>query len=241
MGEYSSICAVTGIPITDHQQIVGFEVEPSRFNDRNQYVPLSWPVFGEYDMYGGIEGCDFTQNVALVHRAVWDNAEKYWHTDNRKTGPHFLNVDFAVEKAKQQQKLYGELRLNRHDNHIWTDTDYLFYALREQFTETDEGIGFRELIQAKVDALPHPDGLCFLERSRFSEIMLRKMIDGIWTAENMETVHKLVCLFCGEMLTGKIIGPSTRPFVEQYPDYTQRKRLARFHLNLMIQLSKEQK
>lgn len=235
MGDYSLICAVTGLPITNHQKVVAFETEPARYEDgKNRFIPASWPVFGEYDMGGGVEGHDLTPDVALVHLAVWENAEMYWHEENNHFGWNFLEIERAKEKAKKNMEY-------ARDDKDWTDSDYLFYALRDQFTHTDEGLVFRELLWGKKDALPHPDNLSFLYRSKFMEIILQRILSGEWNHEqDMRVVHKLVCLYSGQMMTGKYIAPSLNPMVEQYPKYQQRIRIMRKHLELARQLRKEQ-
>ncbi|MFA5311708.1 MAG: hypothetical protein WC375_00150 [Methanomassiliicoccales archaeon] len=236
MGDYSLICAVSGLPITGSHQVVGFETEPYRFKDgKNKFIPASWPVFGEYDMSGGIEGKTLSCRAALIHIDIWNNAEMYWHTENRKSGCNFLNVELAKQKALNEKEFYKE-------DKKWTDNDYLFYALREQFNKTDEGLVFRELIESEEDATPHPKELCFLFRGQFMEAILRSILSEEWDNErDMKVLHKIVCLYSGQMLTGKFIGPSNDPYIEQYPGYKQRIKIMSKHLAIARKLQKEAK
>jgi hypothetical protein len=232
MGDYSLVCAVSGLPVTDRQQVVGFELEPYRYAGSSYlFIPASWPVFGEYDLCGGIEGHNLSPNIAVIHIDIWNNAEMYWHDLNSKYGWNFLDV----EKAKQSgAKKYG-------GDKGWTESDYLFYALSQQFTGRDEALVFRNIIDGKEDAIPHAKELCFLYRSKFMEIILQRILSGEWDNEqDMRVIHKIICLYSGQMITGKFISPSIDPHIEQYPDYKQRIKIMTKHLQLARKLRKEQ-
>lgn len=239
MGDYSVMCTVTGLPITGNQIVVGFEVEPYRFDtDRNRYVPLSWPVEGKYDMGGGIEELDLSPNVALIHKEVWENAEIYWHRMNRKSGPDFLDTARILEEAKRRMKM--ETRLFLPDQkHQWTLADYVYGEIFHRESDTDESLTLRNMMDSKNGNVTNlPESLCFIHRSSFGQIVAEKIING-WTEEDSLTLYRLVCLYSGQMMTGKHIAPSNQPHVEQYPDYKQRIKVRRFASGLATRLQKE--
>lgn len=84
-----------------------------------------------------------------------------------------------------------------------------------------------------------PDKLSFLERSAFGQLLVQKIIQG-WTEQDMDTLYRLVCLYSGQMITGRHIAPSNQPFVEQYPDYKQRIKVITFIKKLAVNLQKKE-
>jgi hypothetical protein len=248
MGDYSTICAVSGLPITGSQQVVGFEVEPYRYEaTRHRYVPKSWPVHGEYDMGGGIEGLELTPNVALIHKEVWDNAPMFWHWENAKRGPNFLDVPHVLKEAQERfnldQKLielHPDYAQTSRDGYVYTMEDHVFDALRDQLNKTDEALTLRDMLTSKNNNVTNvPKSLCFLERSTFGQLIVQKMIQG-WTEQDMDTLYHLVCLYSGEMITGRQISPSNQPYVEQYPNYKQRIKVLTFLKKLAVNLQKKE-
>lgn len=233
MGEYSLVCAMTGIPITYSDKVVGFELEPHRYN--NQFVPKSWVVEGEYNFYGGIEGHDLSPNIALIHKEVWDNAEIYWHYKNSKYGVGFLNMTYILESASKQfnnNKKLNETHPDLDFDRNWILNDYIYYILRNELTNTDEGLVLREMLDAKNNNVTNiDDKCCFIHRSTFGQILTEKVITG-WTKEDDVILHKLVCLYSGQMITGKLICPSNSPNIEQYPEWKQRIKVMEFALKV---------
>jgi len=239
MGDYSAICATTGLPITNHQLVVGFEVEPYRFDSyKNHYVPLSWPVEGEYDMGGGIEGFDLSPNIALIHKEIWENAEIYWHRMNRKNGPHFLDTVRILKDAKRRMEAEAEDLLSKGEK-PWTLADYVYYEIYNRQSDTDESLTLRNMMDGKNSNVTDlPENLSFIHRTAFGQIIAEKIING-WTELDSLTLYRLVCLYSGQMMTGKHIAPSNQPHVEQYPDYKQRIKVRRFASGLATRLQKE--
>jgi len=236
MGDYSVVCAITGIPINYSNKVIGFEIEPYRYNNgRNQFVPKSWVVEGEYDFVGGIEGHDLSPNVALVHKEVWDNAEMYWHYGNRKYGVGFLKMKYILDKAAREFDHNKKLNETYPDSDFdcnWTLNDYVEYSLRNELTNTDEGLVLREMLDAKNNNVTNLDEkYCFIHRSAFGQLLTEKIIAG-WTEEDDVILHKLVCLYSGQMITGKFICPSNSPYIEQYPEFKQRIKVMKFALKV---------
>ncbi|MEN6379728.1 MAG: hypothetical protein ABFD15_09140 [Methanofastidiosum sp.] len=238
MGDYSAICAVTGLPITSRQTVIGFELEPYRYDPtRSRYVPKSWPVEGEYNCGGGIEGHDLSPNVALVHKEVWDNTEMFWHYLNRKCGKNFLDVKSIMAAATKRFEMDHSLPKDLRDR--FTLADQVFYVLRDILGATDEGLVLREMFDAKENNVTLlPDDLCFIHRSAFGQLLVEKMIKG-WTEEDQATLYKLICLYSGQAITGKQLVPSNQPYIEQYPDYKQRIKVLTFTSKLAKKFQKD--
>lgn len=236
MGSYSVICAVSGTPLEFFNQVIGIELEPYRFpGDRYAYVPASWPVYGEYDTCGGIEGELLSPNCALFHREVWDSAELYWHVENRKYGRGFLDFEFILSQAQERDESEKKLRAMgfRPEAYEWTLADQVWYVLESQLTKTDEGLTLREMLNSKKHNVTGvPEDLCFLERSTFGELLVQKILAG-WTAVDAEVLYRLVCLWCGQSLTGRQIIPSVHISIEQCPTYRQRIKIAKLHAQLL--------
>lgn len=244
MGDWSVVCAVTGLPITNSQEVVGFEVEPYRFDaTRHRWIPKTWPVFGQYDMGGGIEGHELSPNSALIHLAVWNNAENYWHSENRKCGANFLNISRIVENAKKEEtstKMIESIRDRSGEpkRYSWTPNDFIFYALEHSLQDSDEGLVLKDLMDAKKLVGDIPEDHCFLHRGAFAETLCDRIRNG-WSASDRETLYKLVCMYSAQMITGRQISPSSHPYIEQYPDYKQRIKSLRFTLDLARKLEKD--
>jgi len=241
MGDYSVICAVSGLPITMSQKVVGFEVEHYRYgSEKNQFVPKSFPVFGKYDMVGGIDGIELSPNVALIHLSVWENAELYWHKQNNKIGENFIDVNYIIEKAMSSYEM--EIKLQNicpSIKYIMTKQDCVYNAIGECIQDSDEGLVLRDMLESKNDNVTNlPENLSFLHRSTFAKVLIDKMIIG-WTEQDQDTLYRLICLYSGQMITGKFIAPSNQPYIEQYPDYKQRIKLLNFHSGLAKKLQKE--
>ena len=245
MGSYSAICAVSGLPIHYSREVVGFELEPYRWDaSKHRYVPRGLPVFGKYDDGGGIEGQCLSLNSALIHRAIWDDAESYWHYMDRKAGRNFLDFKSAMEKAKNEaesDRRHKEAGIKPHWGNEMSPTDYLFYSLRHYYNETDEGLMLQEILHAKnFNFTGIPEGLNFLQRSEFMEIILKKVIEGTWTEIDQDNLYKMVMLYGGQMITGRQIAPSNQPYVEQFPEYKQRISLMSKHLKMARAFKKQQ-
>ena len=240
MGDYSAICAVTGLPITGSQKIVGFNLTRYRWHNssgaRNMWVPNSWPVIGEYDYSGGIEEENLDSNCALIHYDVWNNAHIYWHKENRPYTKDWLNPEKALEQAKRD-KDFKEKYPDIVPKETWKDTDYLYHYLKDQLQKTCFGLVFREMVDTKENVQGgDPDKESFLGRSPFMEIVLEKILAGQW--KKIEpTLAKLICLYSGQMITGRYIGPCQEPHVEQYPKYEQRIKTLEFSLALAKKLA----
>jgi hypothetical protein len=237
MGSYSVICAVSGSPLEYFNEAVGLELEPYLFpGERYAYVPKSWPVFGRYDTVGGIEDEDLSPNAALIRREVWDNAELYWPSENRKYGRGFLDIESALAEARRQENLDNKIREmdSEYRAFRWTPADYLYYELAKQFTRTDEGLVLREMLYAKNSNVTGiPEKHSYLERGAFMEALLQKILVDGWTYEISDTLYRLVCLWAGQMLTGRQIIPSVQVSIEQCPVYKQRIKIEKFQLDLL--------
>lgn len=235
MGDYSAICAVTGLPITSNQAVVGFEVEPYRYDlTRNRYVPKSWPVEGKYDMVGGIEGFDLSPNVVLVHKEVWKNSHKYWHYMNNKSGTSFFDTKHILEKGQSAFDIHSRTGYDKVQG--WTLPDYVFCEIAHILQYTDEGLVLRDILESKAENVTNlPEKYSFIHRSAFGQLLTEKIING-WTENDSLTLYRLVCLYAGQMITGKQIAPSNQPYIEQYPDYKQRIKLLKFSLALAKKL-----
>jgi len=241
MGDYSVVCAVSGLPITHRQKVVAFEVEPYRWDaTKHRYAPKTWPVIGEYDYVGGIKGVEFeTTDIAMIHHDIWEDAESYWHCENMKNGPVFFDFKRAIEEANAKASLDARCNSKEKYNYKYTMNDYLYYYLHRQFTDTDEGLVLREMVEAKNDNVTNaPKELCFLARGKFMERMLDKIWAG-WTEEDSLTLYRLVCIYSGQTITGRHIAPCNQPYIEQYPSYKQRIKLLQKHYQLAKKLQKE--
>ncbi len=239
MGDYSVSCAVSGIPFRHGQKVVGFNLEPMRFpGGKGTHIPASWPVFGEYDMCGGIEDENLDCECAIIHRAIWDNAHIYWHRENRPYISNWLDVEQAREKAKKEFESDKRIDFNP----TWGATDYFFYALKEQFHQTDFGLVFRNLIDGKKSAGSGGEkNQSFLFRSNFMEEILTKMLERQWTNKEQTVLDKIVCLYSGQMMFGRAIAPSNSIYVEQYPEYKQRIDILKMNLVLAKKLAADLK
>lgn len=240
MGDYSAICAVTGVPICGRQSIVGFNLERYKYAEsegKSHYIPMSWPVFGKYNYGGGIEGEDLTPCCALIHKEVWDNAPAYWHYMNRRNGPDFLDIPTILDKAKKEASSSYAMRFHR----TWSETDYVYYYLRQQLDKTDEGLVSRVFVEGK-DISRHTKKFCFLERGAFMEIVCKKILEGTYGDVEKDIFYRLACLWSGQMLTGKFIMPSIDPYIEQYPmreGYEKRIELLNFSCQVARNLIEE--
>lgn len=233
MGDRSTTCAVSGLPISRHgQKIVGIRLERYRWHKsydgygrKNQWIPKAMPSFGGYDQSFGIEedGDDlFIGDYALIHQDIWDNAYAYWHKENREFDKNWLDWKRALETARKEAKSSRKVLPEHYKG--WKMTDFLFDKLKDQFQKSDVGLVFRELIDStrEIRRKIGKRNTSWLGRSKFMESILKKMVKGEWTEQDQENLNKMICLFCGQMQFGRFIQPALRsPIVSQYSDVTQ--------------------
>lgn len=257
MGDYSIVCAITGLPITGRQKVVGIGLEPYKYRKermaRHLWVPSSFPIFGEYDYGGGIETEQkeiLPKFCAIMHRDVWDNAEMYWHHLNNQSPLCLAERDVKeildrALKEKEMCKLLarGEVRENKEK---WTTEDYVYHALdfyQQYMATTDYWLVLRYLFDSKnVSRAGRKKGNCFLQRNKFAQIICKKIANNDWKQQDLETLTKIISLFGGEKIIGKYIAPSEpngSPYIEQYPEYQQRIKTLDFSIKLAKKLQKD--
>ena len=192
---------------------------------------------------GGIDTDDFdhptlTPDCALVHWDVWQNASKYWHSLNRKTASIWMDIEAVKTEALKEKGWRGELKIMEEAN--WSDKDYFYNQFREHLNKTDYGLTFRNMIEGK-DITGHPDKYCFLERNKFMDEICERVMSGQWRNKDILVLNKLICLYSGEMVTGRAIRPSRDVCPEQYPNYKQRIRLLEFTTGLAKKMNMKYK
>jgi len=233
MGSFSIPCAISGLPISYEKDLVGFELVVDRYN-KNKYVPASFPVFGKYDTYGRIKdsNLDF-ENAAIIHLDIWNNAELYFHKENRQDP--FSLYKLLPEVLKDAKKEFNSPYLDKG----WTYKDYLYYHLDKQLHKTDYGI-YLKGFSFHARAITHKENFSFLDRSKLMEIILDKIENETYSPEDDKILIKIISLFSGQMLLGRNIMPSGTTDIEQCPEYGQRIKLMNLHLKLARKLKKEQ-
>jgi len=225
MGCYSLICAVSGLPIKEGDNVVGFDLEPHTYQGDGRYydVPKSWPVFGKYNDYGGIKGKKLSKHCALIHRDIWDNAEQY---KNKQYVAFENNLPLA-------EILSQENRPNIFRTEEWSLTDRICFALTRMRGKATIIYHIMELFNGQ-----YINSDILVQRNRFGEIVCQKIADGM-TKEDLDVLYKLCCLYSAQGLTGKYIMDSMQPNIEQSPVYDQRIDILAFQMDLLLKLSKK--
>lgn len=240
MANFSVACAVTGIPFDYWHKAVAIPVERYKYwrppFPRFLYVPRGFPVFGTYDNSGGLEntaGPMCRGPYALVHRDVWYNADSYFHYMN-KFGFE-MPIEAIMRRADMEKRaapLPGYEPL--------TEVDCVYRGLGEQMTKNDSWLTLREMFEGRnVSKAGATGNQRFLRHNAFARDICRKLIAG-WTAEDTDTVRRMIGLWQGQMSTGRYIMPDT-PHVEQCPGYAQRIKILGAHLALAKRLAKRPK
>jgi hypothetical protein len=238
MGDYSSVCAVSGLPIMGSVQVVVIPVERYRWwksePARYMYVPRGFPFFGEYNNCGGLEERPdgMKRPFVFVHRAVWDSAENYFHYLNITGGWHMpsdqILADVERHTKASPDPLPGYARMSA--------VDRVYAQLRQFETRDDVFLTLREMFNGKnVSKAGATDNQCFLAHNAFAREICKRIMKG-WASEDTDIVRKLAALWQGQAIVGRYIMPP--PYVEQYPKYGQRIKLLRAHLALAEQLGK---
>lgn len=233
-------CAFSGLPIKYGHEIVAFKLEPYKFKDDTNflYIPASWPIFGTYNDYGGIEGFDLTEeDNAFIHIDVWNNAHCFWHYGNRPIDTNWLDYQPLLEDAKREYQEMGNYNVELKDGlrKSFELEDYFFIRLNRMCQNSDMGLVFRNFNDG-VNVTKWKDNYCFLYRTTFLEIIVRKIVREQWTEKYQNILNKLICLYGGQGIIGKQITPSTYLYVEQCADYKQRINALKFQLTLAEKL-----
>lgn len=248
MGSYSSVCAISQLPIDYGHEIVAIKLVKNRFDSCNTkyvYVPDAWPVFGKYNSSGEIEDEDRKvvadmNECAFIHRKVWDNSSKFYHKENRKTPNGWFNsiVPVVLEEAKRE--IASEYRSDKH----WDLNDCITLCLSRELSNAykngDYSIILRDVffnspqnLYPDIKGLPdnHPDRFNLLRnRGNFEQAVIERMNN--WDNKYEKILTKIVHLWSGIMVTGHQIFPSNSVYIEQCPRYGQRINMLRFYIDL---------
>lgn len=241
MGSFSSVCAVSGIPIDYGNKIVGIKVVPTRFKDGGKYlyVPAGWPIFGEYDSYGGIEKHKDDvnhQDYAFIHESIWLQSHNYYHYRNSKGEAGWFNrhVKTIIEDALSDQK-YSSIHSD------WTFDDHLSSKIELRTGGyCDYHCIFNNLLfysPRTIHAGEKQQYDILRARGDFQQILVQKIQN--WDPADEDVLTKIIHLWSGQMITGHAIMPSGTLYIEQCPEYKQRIKVSKIHLDLLKKLNKK--
>jgi hypothetical protein len=193
------LCSLSRLPIGQGTPVVAIPVEPERYagtdSERFPYIPSGWPILGKLDSTDGVfslhQGSASTplpKCSIVFHASLWNNYMEFWHPSNTFTS-RWLNV----------QKVLDNPRPSKYDG----PTSAFYYILAKQFTLSDTGLLFRNLIdsQRNVGNVGKDSSYSFLQRSPFMERIVHEMLDGTWTDESLDTLTRMVVLLSSSEVT----------------------------------------
>lgn len=231
MGSFSICCAVSGLPISYSQEIVMVPVEKKKsgYSD-HPWIPSDFPIFGEYDTYGSIDGYDAKSPHVVFCKEVWDNAKLYWHPENRYK-ENWLNWKYILKMAR---KVFGIFE-------SWALNDLIYKELWGGSHGFDNGLILRNLDCGEPF---NPGAPLYLERTIFIEKICQKIADETFSENDLTILNKMLCLWSSPTLTGHHLYPvlqNDSVHTEQFPDLNRRIKIATFHKKLIADLSKKRK
>lgn len=82
MGSWSVYCGISKITITEGDKCVLLPLRKNKY-ETGQYSPLTLPIFGEYDDYGGLTNIEINENTKLISEYYGCSIENFcsWFTN----------------------------------------------------------------------------------------------------------------------------------------------------------------
>lgn len=77
MGSWSVYCGISNISITAGDKCVLLPLKKNRSGEYLPYLPLTLPIFGEYDDYGGVENIEKDENTKLIEEHFGVTIEEF--------------------------------------------------------------------------------------------------------------------------------------------------------------------
>jgi hypothetical protein len=217
MGDSSTACSISGLPITREQRVVGFGLVRSDFQDsifEQQWLPASLPVRGFYDYAGGV--CDDKQrnllpgfeHVAVAHEKLWDGLNDFWNPvdGDRQAAKVFelLREKVSASRTYDADEMW-ERSLSWVSPSVCIKKSKLFWLLRILVGTPEEGVNEKE-----------ENGICSM-RKAIIDLARHPETEGYEQA--CLDLDLLACAYYTHHVTGRNITSSRSVGVEQYPDY----------------------
>jgi len=240
MGCYSVHCAVTGLPIYS-EDVVRINISEGRFKSSGEqpWQPTSFPIYGECDTYGGLEGQESESDFILIHREAWNNIDVLLmpkeYSGNYKISLFSL-ID-SIHATFTEKKRYLDSR-----GYKMSDDDVFWRILKQTPNHTmlsDSGnhflvnkLFFSSEQCVKCSDPNHPYASLY-ERGSLAELVVQKIKNRIYTEEDDKELQKINLLWIEySRMTGKYFTPVMRsPYCEQCADknsMSQRKKFFAF-------------
>ena len=150
MGSFSVYCGISNITISSGQECVLLPIKKIEFQESSdfyqEYLPLTLPIFGNYDDYGGIEDIIEDDNTRLIEQHFNCTIEEFceYITGDREDSPlcnneelkgcsymridkkvyDFLSTDVSIEyggagNLKYNNQILNLIGFNQIDNNTW--------------------------------------------------------------------------------------------------------------------------
>lgn len=245
MGCYSVHCAVTGLPIYS-EAVVRIDISEGRFKSSGEqpWQPTSFPMYGECDTYGGLEGQESESDFLLIHKEAWDNIDvllmpKEYSGDYKVD--LFSLIDLIHDNFKEAKRYQGLFDSNSPD-HKLSDDDIFWRALEKTPNHSMSSVNgnyflIKKLLFSAEQCIkcsdPENPAALLYERSSLAELIVQKIKNRTYTEDDDKELQKISLLWINySRMTGKYFMPVMRsPYCEQYADkntMNQRKKFFAF-------------
>jgi hypothetical protein len=110
MGCFTVPCGLSGIPIVHNDPIIGFNVEPVRYDEQDfAFTPTNVPILGKYNDYGSLEDKNGNilrsldrEELVLCHVEMWEQASKGYDAKIKGyRGEEYITLKEYFERTKK--------------------------------------------------------------------------------------------------------------------------------------------
>jgi hypothetical protein len=248
MGSWCVVCAVSGVPIHSGDPVIGWKVRLSPFGALSSdpmFIPVSLPVIGTYDDYGGIEEVEDGESLegdgmnVICHLEMFNEAVKQFdHKDFAGKPCESLATSWAraYERIAENINTYKKI-FEAHGDKPVANKEYwerrmdpYNYAHSELNGTTTNGINFMWYlskfilgVKGKVDT----DKMSYEEREavpwkdkvgKFEAILIEGLVNDFPVA-TLERLENMIKVYATAIFRCRPIMPDQMNRCVQYPDH----------------------
>lgn len=248
MGSWCVVCAVSGVPIHPGDPVIGWKVRLSPFGpltSENLFIPVSLPVIGVYDDYGGIENVEDGEALdgdgmnVICHLEMFTEAAKHFdHKDFAGKPCESLAVswDRARERMGERINMYKRILESQPEQPpekkaFWERRlDPYQYAHSELNGTSTNGINFMWYLSKftlGVNGKVNTDKMTFEEREavpikdqigEFETILIEGLVNDMPVA-TLERLENMIKVYATAIFRCRPILPDQMNRCVQYPDH----------------------
>lgn len=228
MGHFSVHCALSGIPIK-YGEVVAFKLIQDKYRE-DSWVPNSFPIFGQYSTYGGIDNNDDIEweSAAFVNVNIWNNlpsfydqcrdlyfVSKDYQTQYKDTISFFKEIKIAIESNKTFSPFHlaPEIKINPIE---CTPIKYVKTMFNHNKWRNSLLAGVMDKLFFAAPSSYFKDEI-LLEMGDFEHEVIQKIINGISDKE-VDILCKIAVAYQIPMYSGKNIAPASQTYAIQDTD-----------------------